>query len=169
MDPLCIVRFVLKAPFDYYLQHCYSKYLACVSDPWDLVPEILSRIREPQIPNRTYNIDDYGAIRSVNASSEEEPTSTVDANIKAFEDAIQAAHDAGGGTVQVTAGTYLTSAITLKSNVALEVTAGSVIRFTRDITKYKNVFTRWEGVELWNFSPFIYAFEAENIAIKGKT
>lgn len=142
--------------------------LACLSDPWDLVPEILSRIKEPQIPNRTFNIDAYGAVRSTNSSSEEEPTSTVDANIRAFEDAIQAAHDAGGGTVQVPAGTYMTSAITLKSNVALEVTAGAVIRFTRDTTKYKNVYTRWEGVELWNYSPFIYAFEAENIAIKGK-
>ncbi|KAJ6642117.1 putative polygalacturonase [Pseudolycoriella hygida] len=139
----------------------------CLSDPWDLVSEILGRIREPQIPNRIFNIDSYGAKRSVNASSDEEPTATVDANIKAFEDAIQAAHDAGGGTVQVPAGTYMTSAITLKSNVALEVTAGAVIKFTRDTTKYKNVFTRWEGVELWNFSPFIYAFEAENIAIKG--
>lgn len=132
------------------------------------MPEILSRIKEPQIPNRIFSVDAYGAVRSTNSSSEEESTAIVDANIKAFEDAIQAAHDAGGGTVQVPAGTYMTSAITLKSNVALEVTAGAVIRFTRDTTKYKNVFTRWEGVELWNYSPFIYAFEAENIAIKGK-
>lgn len=139
-----------------------------MSDPWDLVPEILARIKEPQIPNRIFNIDDYGAIRSTNANSDEEPTSTVDANIQAFEAAIEAAHDAGGGRVRVPSGTYMTSAITLKSNVALDVTLGAVIRFTRDTTKYKNVFTRWEGVELWNFSPFIYAFEAENIAITGR-
>ncbi|HKE88231.1 MAG TPA: glycoside hydrolase family 28 protein, partial [Vicinamibacterales bacterium] len=29
------------------------------------------------------------------------------------------------------------------------------------------VLTRWEGVELMNYSPFIYAFEATNIAITG--
>jgi polygalacturonase len=29
------------------------------------------------------------------------------------------------------------------------------------------VFSRWEGVELMNYSPFIYAFEQENIAITG--
>jgi len=29
------------------------------------------------------------------------------------------------------------------------------------------VFTRWEGMEVMNFSPLIYAFEAENIAITG--
>ncbi|KAG4077412.1 hypothetical protein HA402_002839 [Bradysia odoriphaga] len=140
---------------------------SCTSDPWDLVPEILSRIREPQIPNRIFNIDEYGAVRSTNPNSVEEPTSVVDANIQAFETAIRAAFDAGGGRVRVPTGTYMTSAITLLSNVALEVTSGAVIRFTRDTTKYKNVFTRWEGVELWNYSPFIYAFEAENIAITG--
>jgi hypothetical protein len=30
------------------------------------------------------------------------------------------------------------------------------------------VFTRWEGTELMNYSPFIYAFEQENIGITGK-
>ncbi|HEU5133340.1 MAG TPA: glycoside hydrolase family 28 protein, partial [Pyrinomonadaceae bacterium] len=30
------------------------------------------------------------------------------------------------------------------------------------------VFSRWEGVELFNYSPFIYAFEQQNIAITGK-
>ena len=29
------------------------------------------------------------------------------------------------------------------------------------------MFTRWEGMELMNFSPFIYAFEQTNIAITG--
>ncbi|HEX8685847.1 MAG TPA: glycoside hydrolase family 28 protein, partial [Pyrinomonadaceae bacterium] len=30
------------------------------------------------------------------------------------------------------------------------------------------VYTRWEGTELMNYSPFIYAFEQQNIAITGK-
>src|SRR5690606_41817799 len=29
------------------------------------------------------------------------------------------------------------------------------------------VFTRWEGVELMNYSPLIYAFEQENVAVTG--
>lgn len=62
----------------------------------------------------------------------------------------------------------MTSAIRLLSNISLEITSEAVIRFTRNTTKYPIVFTRWEGVELWNYSPFIYAFEAENIAITGK-
>ncbi len=104
----------------------------------------------------------------MNADNVEEPSVTVDANTKAFQDAIRYCHDAGGGIVIVPSGTYLTSAITLLSNVGLRVTSDAVIRFTRDTTKYPNVFTRWESVELMNYSPFIYAFNAENISITGK-
>lgn len=145
-----------------------QKHSACQSDPWDQVQEILGRIKEPVIPNRICNIDSYGAIRSTNAGSVEEPTATVDANIKAFNDAIDDCYNQGGGIVQVPAGTFMTSAIRLRTNISLEVTSGAVIKFTRDTTKYPIVFTRWEGVELWNYSPFIYAFEEENIAITGK-
>src|SRR5699024_9347013 len=30
------------------------------------------------------------------------------------------------------------------------------------------VFTRWEGMELMNYSPFIYAYDQQNIAVTGK-
>lgn len=133
-----------------------------------MVPEILSRIKEPQIPNRICSIADFGAIKSVNDNSVEEPWSTVNTNALAFRNAIQSCHDNGGGIVVVPPGTYLTSAITLLSNIALQVTSGAVIRFTRDTSAYPNVFTRWEGIELMNFTPFIYAFNAVNIAITGK-
>lgn len=103
----------------------------------------------------------------MNDDSVEEPSETVDANALAFRNAIRFCHDMGGGIVVVPSGTYLTSAITLLSNIALQVTSGAVIRFTRDTTKYPNVFTRWEGVELINYSPFIYSFNAENISITG--
>lgn len=53
------------------------------------------------------------------------------------------------------------------SNVNLHLAEGSTIIFTQDSTTYPLVHSRWEGMELWNFSPLIYAFEAENIAITG--
>lgn len=117
---------------------------------------------------RICNIVAFGAIKSENVSSVEESSATVDANAQAFRDAIQTCHENGGGIVEVPSGTYLTSAITLLSNISLQVTSEAVIRFTRNTTKYPNVFTRWEGVELMNYSPFIYSFNAENIAIQGK-
>ncbi|XP_037046843.1 probable polygalacturonase [Bradysia coprophila] len=145
-----------------------AAYVACqTDDPWDQVPEILRRITPPIIPNRQCNILDFNAIRSPNSDDVEAPSATVDANTNAFKTAIQSCHDNGGGTVYVPEGTFITSAITLLSNISLEVSPGAIIRFTRDTTKYPLVFTRWEGVELMNYSPFIYAFEAENIAITG--
>ncbi|MBD7910769.1 glycosyl hydrolase family 28 protein [Clostridium cibarium] len=65
---------------------------------------------------------------------------------------------------------YYTGAITLKSNVVLEIEENAILRFVRNKTNefYPLVYTRWEGIEMINFSPFIYSYEAENIAIIGK-
>lgn len=70
-------------------------------------------------------------------------------------------------TFIINQGIFLSSAITLLSNVNLHLTEGSTILFTQDTTKYPNVFTRLGGLELINFSPFIYAYEVENIALTG--
>lgn len=64
-------------------------------------------------------------------------------------------------------GTFLTGAITLLSNVNLFLMEGSTILFTHDTTKYPNVRSRTEGMELINYSPFIYAYDAENIGLTG--
>ena len=126
-------------------------------DPWDKVPEILARIKPPVFPAREFDIRKYGAT----GDNQHDCT-------EAFEKAIQACSAAGGGKVVVPAGEFLTGAIRLRSNVNLHVSAGATVRFTRDTSKYPLVFTRWEGIELMNFSPFIYAFEEKNIAITGK-
>jgi polygalacturonase len=87
----------------------------------------------------------------------------------AFRAAIDQCSKSGGGKVIVPAGTFLTGAIHLKSNVNLEVSEGATIKFSQNPKDYlPAVFSRWEGVELFNYSPFIYAFEQQNIAITGK-
>ena len=87
----------------------------------------------------------------------------------AIQQAIDDAFAAGGGRVLVPAGTYYTGAIELKSNVEIHLAKQAVLRFVRNKsnTYYPLVFSRWEGVECLNFSPFIYAFAAENIAVTG--
>ena len=65
-------------------------------------------------------------------------------------------------------GRFLTGAVRLKSNVNLHLTDKATLAFSSDLREYPIVFTRWEGVELMNFSPFIYAFETENIAVTGR-
>jgi len=48
------------------------------------------------------------------------------------------------------------------------VSEGATLKFSADPAKYLPVvFTRFEGTECMNFSPLIYAFEQENIAVTG--
>lgn len=95
---------------------------------------------------------------------------TVDFWGDAIQQAIDDAAAAGGGRVVIPEGIYYTGALRMKSGVDLHLEKDAVVRFIRnkENTYYPMVFTRWEGVECMNFSPFIYAMEAENIAISGK-
>lgn len=129
-----------------------------VSAGWEQVGEILSRIKPPQFPNRNFTITDYGAV----ADNERDCTD-------AFERAISAAHKAGGGRVVVPPGSFMTGPIHLKSNVNLYVSDGAIINFFVDPNKFMPVvYTRFEGTECMNYSPLVYAYEQENIAITGK-
>jgi polygalacturonase len=147
---------LLKAEIGRPLEMLHGSF-AGTPDPWAQVGEILQRIKPPVFPDREFAVTKFGAIGDNKFDCTE-----------AFEKAIAACNKAGGGRVVVPAGEFLTGAIQLKSNVNLYVAEGATIRFTRDQRKYPLVITRWEGVELMNFSPFIYALEQENIALSGK-
>ena len=121
------------------------------------MPAILARIKAPTFPKREFSIVNYGA-----------PTDGKGDSSAAIRKAIEACHAAGGGTVLIPAGTFLTGAVHLKSNVNLHLDEGAKLLFLTDPKLYPTVFTRWEGVECMNFSPLIYAFEQENIAVTGK-
>jgi polygalacturonase len=74
----------------------------------------------------------------------------------------------GGGTIYFPAGKYLTGAIVMKSNITLWLDAGSVILFSDDFDDYlPMVPSRWEDVRVKNFRSQIYAYQCENIAIRG--
>jgi polygalacturonase len=126
-------------------------------DPWSELPRILARIRPPVFPKRDFDVTKFGGTGDGQADCTE-----------AFGKAIAACHQAGGGRVVVPAGNYSSGAIRLLSGVNLHLEAGATIRFSTDTRKYPLVLTRWEGTELMNFSPLIYAFEQENIAITGE-
>jgi polygalacturonase len=84
--------------------------------------------------------------------------------------AIEAAHLAGGGRVVVPAGSWnIDGPIHLKSHVNLHLSEGATLTFSGNHASYlPMVFTRWEGVECWNYSPFIFATGATNVGLTGK-
>ncbi|KEO72652.1 glycoside hydrolase family 28 protein [Anditalea andensis] len=128
------------------------------TDPWDEVEDILSRIQSPEFPDNDFSILDYGAIAD----------GRTDASV-AIKAAIDACAEAGGGRVVVPEGYYATGPVYIRSNVNLHLEKGSTLLFSTDPKDYlPNVFTRWEGVELMNYSPLVYAFEEENIAVTGE-
>lgn len=122
---------------------------------WDDYERVLARIKAPTFPAKDFPITDFGA----------KPDADASAAIKA---AIAAANTAGGGRVVVPPGTWRTGAIHLLSNVNLHVSEGATLLFSTNPADYPIVRTRWEGVELMNYSALIYAFEQENIAVTGK-
>jgi len=127
-------------------------------DYWSEASVIEKRIIPPTFPDKDFPVTDYGAVGDGQQDCSE-----------AFTQAIGACSKAGGGRVVVPAGTYLTGAIHLKSNVNLYVAKDAVIRFSQDTKKYlPQVLTRFESIELMNYSPFVYAFEQENIALTGE-
>lgn len=122
---------------------------------WGDYATVLARIQPPTFREEDFPITAYGARPGVDATD-------------AIHAAIAACHAAGGGRVVVPPGEWLTGALRLLSNVNLHVGKGATLRWTFDLAKYPVVFTRWEGVECMNYSPFIYAYGAENLAITGK-
>jgi polygalacturonase len=131
---------------------------AAAAKAWSRMPEILARIVPPTFPDRDFDVTKFGG----------KGDGTTDCT-KAFADAIATCHQAGGGRVVVPEGVFSSGAIHLRSGVNLHVGRGATIKFASDPKKYLPVvFTRFECIEVMNYSPLIYAFEQENIAVTGE-
>ena len=133
--------------------------LGAESPEWKQVPEILARIIAPHFPARDFDITRFGAV----ADGKTDCT-------KAIASAIDACAAAGGGRVVVPAGEFLTGSIHLKSNVDLHLVAtNSILKFKTDPNAYlPAVFTRFEGIECYNYSPLVFAFQQHNVAVTGE-
>jgi polygalacturonase len=137
---------------------CQSQQTAPEPQGWDALPALLKQINPPIFPNKEYNVTKFGAVGDGKTDCG-----------KAFKKAIEKCNAEGGGKVVVPKGVFLTGAIHLKSNVNFYVSKDAVIKFSTDPKKYLPVvYTRWEGVECMNYSPLIYAYEQENIAVTGE-
>lgn len=141
-----------------------STTIACVEQPqkssgWEKVDEILQKIIPPTFPDRTINVMDLGA--SSDGKTDCLPM------IKAAMDSLA---NSGGGTLLIPAGNFFVKGpIHLKSNINLHLEKDSKLLFSTNPTDFLPVvFTRWEGVECYNFSALVYAYKQTNIAITGE-
>ncbi|KQU49802.1 glycoside hydrolase [Sphingomonas sp. Leaf339] len=130
---------------------------APATDGWGRATAILARVRPPRFPRRQFDLRRFGATGNGQTLC-----------TQAFADAIAACAAAGGGRLLVPAGRWLTGAIRLLSNVELHLADDATILFSTDSGHYPIVPTRFEGVELMNYSPLIYASDARNVAVTGR-
>jgi polygalacturonase len=108
--------------------------------------------------SRRFPITDFGA-----AQDDQQKTSA------AIASAIAAANAAGSGIVVVPEGVWPTGKIHLMSNVNLHLAKGATLLFSSNPADYlPAVMTSWEGLECYNYSPLVYAFGCENVAISGQ-
>lgn len=134
-----------------------NAWQAPAGDPWLRAESIVRSIVVPKFKPADFDIRKFGAVEGGKASCTD-----------AIRKAIAACHAAGGGRVVIPRGRFLTGSVRLESNVNLHLDDNATLAFSHDPSEYPIVFTRWEGVELMNVSPFIYAWDVENIAITGR-
>lgn len=155
---------------------------ATPDEAWAYAEEIIAEVnaQAPTFGDYQVSIADFGAVKKdADVAKEEERQLAID-NTKAIYKAICDVNEQEkGGTVQVPAGIWYTGPIHLKANVNLHLEEGAVLKFATDTDLYAGdltkelygselTFVRSEGTEVYNYSPFIYAKDADNIALTGK-
>lgn len=120
---------------------------------------IVNQIKPPQCGAVLVSIVDFGAVSHSTACQ-----------TKAIQTAIDYVCTQGGGRVIVPDGSFLTGALHLKSGVELHLSQHATLLFTTQTTQqhYPLVYCHWEASPCYNYSPLIYAKDAQNIAVTGK-
>lgn len=123
---------------------------------WNKASEIVQTVQPPNIPNRDYLITDFDAKRG-------------DAR-PAIMAAIEQASADGGGRVIIPKGQWESHGpIHLKSRINLHISEGATLLFSPEPEDYlPAVLTRWEGTEMYGYSPLIYAYQVQDVAVTGK-
>ncbi len=130
--------------------------MAMAQEEWNTVyRQIEARIQAPTFRDKDY----VAGVKASNSARK---------NQQVINQTISRCSRQGGGRVIIPAGTYSTGSITLVSGVNLHVTDWAELRFVFQRELYPNVLTRWEGLDLYNYQPCIYAINAHDIAVTGK-
>jgi polygalacturonase len=170
-----------------------AAHAATEPDPWLQAQAIIDRVSKPlAFRAQDFHITEFGArtcqLVKVKAWVSHEDLESVSTPAPGTADsraaiaaAIAACHKAGGGRVVIPAGDwYCAGPIVLLSNVHLHLDANAQVYFSNnpaDYAKYgdidcgkngKLVISRWQSNDCLNFSPMIYAYGQDNIALTGE-
>lgn len=105
----------------------------------------------------SFNVNKYGA-----------KGDGVTLDTQALQDTIEAAARAGGGTVWIEAGNYVTGSLLMRDNVALWLEPGATLLGSENPADYPVVRMRWEGVTCETYAPLITGSGVANIAVQGR-
>jgi polygalacturonase len=103
----------------------------------------------PQIPDKTFSVADYGAVGDGKTM-----------NTAALQKAIDAVKQAGGGTLTVPAGQFLTGPLVLADSMNLQLAKDAVLLFSDDMTTFPTSGTRYQNC--------LSATDAHDLEISGE-
>lgn len=124
---------------------------------YEHLPFEMPEVNRPVFPDREMVITGFGGVGD-----------GITLNTTAFEKAISALAQAGGGTLRVPAGVWLTGPIILRSNINLHIEKGALLLFTPDPAAYPLVESVYEGWKTKRCQSPISGNNIENIAITGE-
>lgn len=120
-----------------------------------VLPSWLPNVLAAATGRQIFNIADYGAKKDGSAFATE-----------AFRQTIQAAKAAGGGTIYVPPGKYISGPIELFSNMTLDIDAGATIAFP--VAPLPFTKGRYLGIETLTPMPLIGGTDVENVTVTGR-
>ncbi len=121
------------------------------------LPFIMPVIERPVFPDNEVKLTDFGGI-----------SDGIFLNTDAFENALTALSQKGGGTLVVPSGVWFTGPIILRSNINLHLEKGALILFSSDFDLYPLVETIYEGLNTRRCQSPISGRNLVNIAITGE-
>jgi polygalacturonase len=121
------------------------------------LPFAMPELKEPVFPDHKVIIVNYGAVADGKTL-----------NTKAFADAIHACAQAGGGTVIVPPGTWLTGPISLESNINLHLERGALVQFSSRYEDFPLIPGLGGNSKKYEIAPPISGYRLNNIAITGE-
>jgi len=108
------------------------------------------------VPAGALNVRTFGAVGNGQAK-----------DTAAFQKALDAARDAGGGIVYIPGGSYLIGSITVGSNTTLQFSRAAMLTGSPDIADYPLGTVRYEGEYVSGHRALISATNASNVTLTG--